>query len=176
MTSLINKAVKAITEIGLAVKGFFSDNMTSLGDVYQISNQLAIGQSESEIIDNLLKVAGPLINYERRAREEVLSKRRVEIEDSVYRALGILTNCRTIGIREAIELLSRVRLGISLDLIKNVDFKTVTYLFFITQKSHIQRLADEKKEKVDIKLIDYMRAKIIRDRIKIRNEGSESDV
>jgi len=140
MTHLIEKALKAITQVGLLVKGFFGEGLSSLGDMYQIANQISLGVSEAEIVENLNSIVTPLINYERKARSELLARKTEEVEDKVFRAYGILTNCRSISSREAIDLLSNLHLGISLNLIPNIPLEKVNALFFLCQKSHVQKI------------------------------------
>jgi protein arginine kinase len=146
MTGLIDKAMKAINEVGLAVKGFFNDGETSLGDMYQISNQATLGLGEKEIIDTLVNIVTPLVHYERKAREELRERQRVDLEDRVCRALGILSHCRSISSREAMDHLSSLRLGASLGLIEGLTLDTVTMLFFLSQKHHVQQLLEDGEE------------------------------
>jgi protein arginine kinase len=159
---LIDGALKVIAQVGLSVKGFFSRRKSSLGDIYQISNQISLGLSEEEILENLAGVAKPLIDYERKAREQLLEQRRIELEDKVFRAWGILSSCRSIGAREASTLLSRLRLGINLGLISEVPLETATSLFFFSQKSHVQAASDAA---MDEAAINIHRASMIRERI-----------
>ncbi len=163
MAKLIEKALKAIAQVGLSVKGFFGEGLASLGDMYQIANQVALGLSEPEILDNLSSILLPLMGYERKARQELLESRRTEVEDRVFRAFAILTSCRQISSREAIELLSSLRLGIALDLIGDISLSTINALFFISQKSHIQKISESLEEDGGSNLLDYLRAKVIRE-------------
>jgi protein arginine kinase len=163
MSGLIKRAVKASAQLGLSIRGFFSESMESLGDMYIIANEITIGLAEKEIIGNLGRIAVQLAGYENRTREELMEKRRVDIEDRVYRAWGLLTWCRYLTHREAIEALSALRLGVSLGLVASVDASTITMLLFLSQKSHIQRVLQSHADAADGKLIDYTRAKIIRD-------------
>ncbi len=163
MSGLIKRAVKASAQLGLSIRGFYSESMDSLGDMFVIANEITIGLAEKEIIGNLGRIAVQLAGYENRTREELLEKRRVDIEDRVYRAWGLLTWCRYVTHREAIEALSALRLGIALGLIASVEMATITALLFLSQKSHIQRVLQSQADVVDSKLIDYTRAKIIRD-------------
>jgi len=163
MSGLMKRAVKASAQLGLSIRGFFSESMESLGDMYIIANEITIGLAEKEIIGNLGRIAVQLAGYENRTREELMEKRRVDIEDRVFRAWGLLTWCRYVSHREAIEALSALRLGVALGLIGTVDAPTITALLFLSQKSHIQRVLQSQADAVDGKLIDYTRAKIIRD-------------
>jgi protein arginine kinase len=162
---MINKAIKAITQIGFSVKGFFGEGGSSLGSLYQISNQISFGLSEEEILENLRNVVQPLISYERKARTELADRKKVELEDKIYRALGILTYCRSITSKEAMELLSYLRLGIIMGLITEIAVEMVTSLFFLVQKSHIQKIRGGVRGGVR-KQIDRMRAAVIRESLR----------
>ena len=161
-SGLIEKALKAVVQAGMSVKGFFGDEEGSLGDMYQVSNQLSFGFSETDLIEKLDAIAAQLVHYERNAREEMLAKRRVELEDTVFRALGLLKYCRTVGVREAIELLSSIRLGSSLGL-ADIPAERLTALLFLTQKAHVQCLMNGEGEPVDNTMLDYTRANMIQE-------------
>ncbi len=163
MGGLIKRAVKASAQLGLSIRGFFSESMESLGDMYIIANEITIGLAEKEIIGNLGRIAVQLAGYENRTREELMEKRRVDIEDRVYRAWGLLTWCRYLTYREAVEALSALRLGVALGLVAAVEPSTITALLFLSQKSHLQRVLQSHADAADGKLIDYTRAKIIRE-------------
>ncbi len=161
-TSLISKAIKTIVQLGVSIKGFFSDGQDSLGDIYQISNQVSVGVSEKEILENLEDIALQLVNYERKAREEMLKKERVTVLDKIFRALGILLYCRSLAAKEAIGLLSTVRMGLALNLLKGIDLHIITGLIFTIQKYHIINMLGDDEE-IDNMLVDYTRAKLIRE-------------
>jgi protein arginine kinase len=163
MSGLIKRAVKASAQLGLSIRGFFSESMESLGDMYIIANEITIGLAEREIVGNLGRIAVQLAGYENRTREELMDKRRMDIEDRVFRSWGLLSSCRYLTLREAIESLSALRLGVNLGLITALDAPTITALLFLSQKSHIQRVLQTQAEPTDSKLIDYTRAKIIRE-------------
>jgi len=163
MAGLIDKALKAITQVGLLVKGFFGEGISSLGNMYQISNQVCIGASEQEIIDNLRSIVTPLVGYERKARQELLAKRGYELEDRIFRAWGILTGCRMISSKEAIDLLSDLRLGVSLGVVPDVSLETTGVLFFLSQKSHVQKVYENGHGAAEDMPIDVMRARMIRE-------------
>jgi protein arginine kinase len=163
MSGLIKRAVKASAQLGLSIRGFFSESMESLGDLYIIANEITIGLAEKEIIGNLGRIGAQLAGYEVRTREEMMERRKVDVEDRVFRAWGLLTHCRYVSHREAMEALSALRLGAALGLLASVDASTITALLFLSQKSHIQRVLQSQADAPDSKLIEYTRAKIIRD-------------
>ncbi len=161
-TSLVEKTFKAVVQLGLSVKGFFGDDENSLGCMYQVSNQFGLGWSEEEIIEKLESVATQIVNYERKARDEMVGRQRVDVEDRVYRAFGLLKYCRSISAREAIENLSSLRLGAALGWV-DMPVETITALFFLTQKSHVQQLIENEETGADTRLIDYTRANMIKE-------------
>jgi protein arginine kinase len=158
----IGWALKRINQMGLQIKGYWGDGDNSLGDMYQISNPLCIGYKEKEILASVGEAARELVEYERKAREEITKSRRIELEDRVHRAFGALKACRLISSKEAITLLSTVRLGISLEMISEPAVEVITSLMIRAQKAHIQKMLDQMDDDTDNKLVDYTRAKLIR--------------
>ena len=162
MDGKIGWVLKVASELGLQVKGYWGEGDDSLGNVYQVSNQQTIALSEQEILSRVSELVRKLADYERVSRDELLGKRKQELEDQVFRALGILKFCRLISSKEAIELLSSVRLGVSLGLITEPSLETVTALLILSQKSHIQKNLELEGDDTDNKLVDYTRAKLLR--------------
>jgi len=158
----IDWVLKVASELGLQVKGYWAEGDNSLGSVYQVSNQHASGLSEREILIRVGKLVRKLADYERASRDELLKKKKQELEDQVFRALGILKYCRLISSREAIELLSSLRLGISMGLLSEPSLETVTALLILSQKAHIQKNLEPSGDDTDNKLVDYTRAQMLR--------------
>jgi protein arginine kinase len=155
-------ALKRISQLGLQIKGYWGEGDNSLGDMYQISNPLSIGYKEKEILATVGEAAREIVGYERKAREEMMASRRIEVEDRVHRAFGVLRACRLISSKEAITLLSAVRMGVSLDIIREPGLEVITSLMIQAQKAHIQKRLDQTDDDTDNKLVDYTRAKMIR--------------
>jgi protein arginine kinase len=158
---VIEKAMKAVVQVGMTVKGFFSENESSLGDLYQVSNHLGLGFSEKDLVEKLDAVASQLVHYERKAREELIEKQRYEVEDEVMRSLGILTHCRLLTSSEALDLISSVRFGVELGLI-SAPIERITAMLFLTQKAHMQYLIGGMEEGADTNTIDQVRAEVVR--------------
>ncbi len=137
-TKKISSALKAANQFGLVVRGFHGEGTKALGNMYQISNQMCLGRSEQEIIENLCVVGKSLIEYEEKSREVIMKNSRYEIEDIIFRSLGTLKSCRIISTKESFELLSNIRLGISLGLIKNISYIQINELYFLIQNAHVK--------------------------------------
>lgn len=162
MEGNVGWALKMAGQMGLQIKGYWGEGDNSLGDMYQISNPVSLGLNEREIIETVQSTSANLMDYERKARQEMLKSRRAEIEDTVYRAHGVLGQCRLISSKEAIELLARVRLGVSLGVLAGPPLETVSALLIVSQKSHVQKMLDTTGDETDNKLVDYTRAKLLR--------------
>jgi len=79
-----------------------------------------------------------LIEYERRAREFLVRETQQNVHDQVSRAYGILRTAQTITAEETMQLLSRVRMGVLLGLIGDVDISAINVLLVRTQPAHLQ--------------------------------------
>ncbi len=139
MTKEVERLRRAANTLHLAVRGFYGEGSESSGDFYQISNQLTLGLSEEDLLAKFADTVVPkVVNYERVAREMLLERNRILLEDRVHRAVGILTTARLLSIIEAMKQLSRVRLGISLGLVDVVSLQDVQNLFLEIQPAHLR--------------------------------------
>ena len=146
ITKEIQKVFQALQKINLAVRGLYGEGSQAMGDFYQISNQVTLGKSEDETLDTLRDVVPNIISYERRVRDLLIKENRGDLHDQISRAYGILQNARTISSEETMHLLSSVRMGVNLDLIKALPISTVNELFVHTQPAHLQKLRQQALE------------------------------
>lgn len=162
LTQQINRILSAITQVGLAVRGLYGEGSEALGNLFQISNQITLGQSEEEIIDNLYSVVRQIIEHERAARQKLLYETRAKILDRVSRSYGILSYAAIMDSKEAAQRLSDVRLGIDLEFIKNVSPHVLNELLVMTQPGFLQQTAGEKltPEERDIRRAQLIREKM----------------
>ncbi|MBD2848201.1 protein arginine kinase [Paenibacillus sp. IB182496] len=159
LTQQINRILSAITQVGLAVRGLYGEGSEAVGNLFQISNQITLGQSEEEIIDNLHSVARQIIEHEKAARERLLAESRVRVEDRVRRSYGILSHASIMDSKEAAQRLSDVRLGIDLELIQNLSPQVMNELMVLTQPGFLQQVFDER---LNAEQRDIRRAELIR--------------
>jgi len=160
MTKQAGKVLNALSQVGLAVRGLYGEGTESMGNLFQVSNQITLGRSEKEIISNLASVTKRLIEQERSARDMLIeSETGSKLEDRVHRAYGILTHARSISSQEALSLLSDLRLGIDLNIIKGVDAKVLNELMVLIQPGFIQYIAGEEMTSEER---DVARAELIR--------------
>ncbi len=153
MTGEIEKAFRAARDMHLAIRGLYGEGTEATGDFFQVSNQTTLGKTEDQIVQEFHDEIVPhFINYELSARQSLMKKRKLAIEDKVFRALEILKSARLVSSEETMYLLSLVRLGVNLGLIGELDVKTINELFLLTQPAHLQKImgremtADERAE------------------------------
>jgi len=161
-TGKINDLLRSISKLGLVVRGLYGEGTESQGDFFQISNQVTLGLKEEEIVDNVERVTKQVVEQEKRARQLLIKKNRVQLEDEVGRAYGILVNTRLISSKEAITLLSKLRLGASLHLWPNLNLRILNELFFLVPPAQIQ--VKEGKELGSFSR-DRLRARMIREKL-----------
>lgn len=140
ITHQIEKVFRGLQKISLAVRGLYGEGSQAMGDFYQISNQITLGRSESQLLEEVGDVVPAIIDYERKAREFLLKESPKDLHDRVSRASGILRTAQTISSEETMLLLSSVRMGVNLGLLKDLPIATINQLFIHTQPGHLQKL------------------------------------
>ncbi|MFY9252017.1 MAG: protein arginine kinase [Fuerstiella sp.] len=141
ITREIQKVHQAAQKINLAVRGLYGEGSQAMGDFYQISNQVTLGCTESELLDSLAEVVPNILGYERRVRDLLCRDNKSQLDDQISRAMGVLTSARSISSEETMHLLSSVRLGVNLGMVPDIDIATVNELFIQTQPSHLQKIS-----------------------------------
>ena len=121
----ISDLAQSVNKIGFTVRGMYGEGSKASGALYQISNQITLGISEKNALDNLKIITTQLIERERKARADL---NKIKIEDTCMRALGILSNARILSSEELIKLISKIKLGISLGIIKTEEINPVRLL------------------------------------------------
>ncbi len=140
ITREIEKVFRSLQKINVAVRGLYGEGSQFMGDFYQVSNQITLGRTEQELVTTVNEVVPRIIEYERRAREFLLNESEQDLHDDVSRAFGILCTAKKISSEETLHYLSKVRMGVNLGLIKNVEMGTINKLFVHTQPAHLQKL------------------------------------
>jgi protein arginine kinase len=159
----INQVIQAVNKLGLAVRGLYGEGTEALGNVFQVSNQMTLGDSEEEIVERLNKVVAQIIEHETDARALLLEKQPRSVYNHIGRAYGILANAHSVPSKEAINLLSLLRLGIDLALFGDTPKSLTDELFLLVQPAHLQLTA---KEKLNAQQRDHHRADLIRERLR----------
>lgn len=161
-TGNIGKVLDIINNFGMNVSGVHGEGTKSEGDLYQISNKQTLGISEKEIIKKLKLITDKIMEQERIARK-YLAKNRIDLEDSLYRAYGVLVNCRRISENECKDLLSKVKLGTDLGIINELTDLKVNKLLLYTNSANLQKYLGKKLEGLEL---NAKRAEVIKTIVK----------
>jgi protein arginine kinase len=162
LTKEIDKVIKGISQVGLTVRGFYGEGTEVIGNLFQISNQTTLGRTEEDIVDNIERCTRQIINYEEEARRTLLADARPQTEDKIWRAYGILANARVLSSHELMSLVSAVRLGASLSIIKSISIATLNNLLMLMQPAHLQKFSGKM---MDANERDERRAELVRERL-----------
>lgn len=159
----INPIVQSVNKLGLAVRGLYGEGTEALGNVFQVSNQMTLGESEIVIVERLEKVLSQIIEHEEDARESLLEKKPKVVFNHIGRAYGTLANAHMISSKETMNQLSLMRLGVDLGMFPSLDRSVVDELFILTQPAHLQK---QYSEKLSAEERDFLRADMLRERLK----------
>lgn len=174
LTKEMDTVLSQVNKIGLAVRGFYGEGSDVLGNLFQVSNQTTLGRSEEDLVDSLEKVTRQLLAYESNARRRLFSDAPNHIRDKIWRAFGILANARVLSSQEIMNLLSAVRLGITMGESMGLDLGQINDLMLAAQPAHLQRhfgreMAPEER---DVARAELVRKRLIRRRSPRRNSGT----
>jgi protein arginine kinase len=160
-TGKLQFILDAIGKFGITVRGIYGEGTKARGSVFQISNQITLGHSENEIIENLTSLTAQIIEQERALRKKLLTEKRIQFEDAVFRSYGILANARVITSKEAMTLLSDIKLGCELGILefKPHEHMNIYGLMTCIQPANLQKKInkDLKIEERDIERATYIR-------------------
>src|ERR1700736_3545318 len=164
LSELINQVIQAVSKIGLAVRGLYGEGTEAMGNLFQISNQTTLGEKEDEIISRLSKVIETIIEKEHDARQVLIQKKSNTLWDQIGRAYGVLTFAHAMTSKEALNLLSIIKLGVDLGTFPEDRRLPVDELFIDTQPAHLQKSS---QQKLNAEERDHLRAEIIRERLRV---------
>ncbi len=169
----INPLMKGLGKIGLAVRGIMGEGTEASGNMFQISNQMTLGESEGQIIHTIEQIVQELLEHERNARARLMERRESMVRDHVGRAYGILCHAHILTSKEALDLLSSLRLGVDVGILEGVERRLVDELMLLTQPGHLQRL---EHKVLKPKERDRYRARLVRQRLTGKMDKSDDSV
>ncbi|WP_149453722.1 protein arginine kinase [Pasteuria penetrans] len=167
----LSRILPAITQVGLAVRGMYGEGSEALGHLYQVSNQVTLGQSESEILEKLLNVVNQVLEREQSARQRLVQNSAIPLRDRLHRSYGLLANAYIMDSKEAMQRLSDVRLGVDLDWMPGVSASVMNEMMVMIQPGFLQEYADEQ---LDPQERDIRRARLLRERLLMEPGSGQS--
>jgi protein arginine kinase len=162
LTNHMNQLLKNFSQIGIAVGGLFGEGSEAIGNIFQVSNQLTLGQSEENIVDQLAKATQNLILIERESRARLLNEKRLSLLDKLYRSFGTLLYAQMVDKVESAQRLSDVRLGVDLGLLEKIPHVVMDELLVATQPGFLQQMEGRLMDEAETSI---RRAQLIRERL-----------
>lgn len=156
----IEPVIKGLNKIGLTARGLLGEGTDAMGNMFQVSNQVTLGESEKDILRRLKTVIGELIEHERNARQRLLEQRPVLVRDFIGRAYGTIMHAGLLTSREALDLLSAMNLGRELGVVENFTRADANRLIILAQPAHLQKHLGCG---LDIEERDAARARLLRE-------------
>ena len=172
LSDQIGQVLQAVNKIGLAVRGLYGEGTESLGNLYQISNQSTLGESEETIIRRLERVISQVSNHEQNAREKLFEDDPEMVSDKIGRAYGVLRYAHVINSKEALNHLSLLRLGGTLGFFSPETVTLCDTLLMDIQPAHLQLHSGRKLSPEER---DSIRAEIVRARLQFL-ESPDKDI
>jgi protein arginine kinase len=146
-----------LSKLGLTLRGSYGEGTQITGAMYQISNQITLGLSEAEAIDNLHALTMQLIEEERKVREKMSSN--IVMQDKIARAAGVMKTAKMLSSNEFAELLSYLRFGLSTGLLQGVTAQELNGLSVRVQPATLTAAA---KKPLEATQRDILRAELTR--------------
>lgn len=163
ISNQMEKIIRAVGQLGIAVRGIYGEGSDATGSIFQISNQQTLGESEKDIIKRLTNVLKTVIEHEHNAREQLFEKDDIKVKDKIGRAYGILKNGFLLSSGEAMNLLSLMRLAVDIGTLPDEWRDEMDRLFIENQPAHIQAMADRDLESTerDIHRAEFLKQELI---------------
>ncbi len=162
MTGKLGPTIQGVNKLNLAFRGLYGEANENPGNLFWISNQVTLGDSETGIIGKLSQVVRQLILHESAARQLVIQKDQAALLDHVGRSYGILRHGFKLSVKEALNCLSGLRLGVDMKLFNHVDMNCVNEMFLTVQPIHLQKYAEKRLSSAerDVFRAEYCRKKL----------------
>ncbi|MBQ8134397.1 MAG: protein arginine kinase [Clostridia bacterium] len=153
----MGKISASLAKLGFVIRGMYGEGTDPKGSVYQLSNQVTLGISEKEAINNLRDIATQIITQERAAREAMAKN--ISVLDKIFRAYGILQYAKLLSNDECMKLLSDLRFGVEIGVFENIDFDTINHLMIEVQPATLMKNIGKKLNPHER---DRIRAEVVR--------------
>lgn len=163
MTGYIRKILEVCGKLNVAVRGIYGEHSSALGNIFQMSNQVTLGQTEEEIVTSIANVAAQVVEQEAAVRNELYNQNPIAFEDKVWRSYGLLSSARVITTDESLKLISDVRLGIDMGIIKDINIDKIDQIMLLIQPASLQKFVGRQ---ISHNERDIRRAELIREKLK----------
>ncbi len=162
LASQMEQVIRAVNQLGLAVRGWYGEGSEASGSIFQISNQQTLGESEEDIIKRVTSVLQTIVEQEQNARAKLLEGDSVKLLDKIGRAYGTVRNAHLLTSVEAMNCLSLLRLAADMSLLPDTERPRLDRLFIESQPGHVQLAS---KGLMEGQKRDLARARFLREQL-----------
>jgi len=170
VTNEIEKIIRELHTKKILVRGLFGEGSEVKGNFFQLSSSVSLGRREEDIVSLVTEVVKDIVEMERDARADLMKNAKVQMEDKIWRAYGILRYAHLLTTEEVINLSSAVRLGVGLGIIRDVTLKQLNKLLIYIQPAHLQLFYDKKMDNYER---DQKRAFFVKEMLSLENRGEK---
>ena len=157
------RLMEEIGRMGISLKGVCGgDPSENYGNLYRLSNQKTLGQTEKEIIENVERFAMQLAGQERQAENEIVRTKRGDVEDEIYKSFGVLRYARKLSFKEGMMYLSQIRMGMANGLIHMKEPVNIHSLMLQSQPASLMQYAGRSLTEEESRIV---RAQFIREHL-----------
>jgi protein arginine kinase len=177
LTKEIGRVLQGIGQVGLTFRGLYGEGSEVVGNFFQISNQTTLGKSEEDLLEHLQKTAGNVMQWEIQARNVLMKEAPTLIEDKIWRAYGLLRYARSLSFDEVMNLLSGIRLGVSMNLLSGLRVYTLNKIMIYAQNAHLEQAAGRplSEAEADLHRAAYVRRALAADGPTIEGADESED-
>ena len=155
----IRQVIDGMRHVRLSVRGTYGEGSEVVGNIFQVSNSITLGLSEYETVKNMEMHIRKVLEFEKKARDRLMKEAHTLLEDRVCRSFGVLKNARIINSKEAMKLISEVRMGVGIGILSDIKLVDLNEMLIKIQPIHLQDLSGKvmTPEERDIARADYIR-------------------
>ena len=156
---LMDRVIHSVSQVGITVRGLYGEGTQAGAALYQISNSYSLGINEEETVALLNRIVAQICASEQKAREHQFPDLRTQ--DELFRAYGILKECRMLTSAEFRALYSKVRLAAEEGLL-DLNLTDLDRLFIECQPYNLMLTGETESDSER----DQRRAALVRERIR----------
>ncbi|MGP1594448.1 MAG: ATP--guanido phosphotransferase [Treponema sp.] len=173
LTDRIQAKIQQITNAGYEVHAYYTQSTKQLlGYLYLISSKYAAGRTDKEQLLCMADMIQDLIDEERAFRVLLMRDKSWHVQDIIIKAFSLAKNALLLDLKETIDLIFKIKLGLNLGFITGVTHEICTTLLYQTQTAHIAFLLlngniEFEKDFISDELrIERIRALLLQDALK----------
>ena len=162
--------VKPLKNMGIIIRGINGEGSDSKGYIYQISNEVTLGKSEKQIIQEVESAVFKIYELEKEVIEKIKQSNDINLFDTIMRSFGTLISCYKLSSGEYFELSALSKLGVELELIKLKNIDIFDELNYAIKPANLVRINGKFLNEIER---DIFRAKYVSSKLKAEIELDE---